>query len=595
MSDLASNKKILRYFWRHAMRYPIRLWGMILTVPLAMLFNQYLPTLITAGILGRLASGDFIKNDLWGSFGGDILLVIGLSALGGIVIWRINSYFNWSLEGFVTRNIQQEVFDHLMRLGANFHANHFGGSLVSQANKLAGSYIRITDTTVFHLCSLLCSLAFTNIILLGKAPLFVLVLDIVSVLYVVCAIIVTRSVRITAKAHADAENKQTGRLADAVTNVMAVKGFAAGKSENKRFGQVAESTRHALMQAMAASIKSQNVFSVIGAIMNAVAITFAVASVVVFDAEVAVVFLIFTYTMYLSQELWTFSGQALRTYNRAFGDAQAMIEILAKKPEVKDPTHPEHSHIREGAIDFNDMSFTHPDSRQGEALFTNLDLHIRPSEKIGLVGHSGSGKTTLTKLLLRFNDIDGGEILIDGQNIAHITQDDLRRGIAYVPQEPLLFHRSIRENIAYGRPDATDAEIEDAARKAYAHEFIDKLPKGYDTLVGERGVKLSGGQRQRVVIARAILKDAPILVLDEATSALDSESEKLIQAALWQLMEGRTAIVIAHRLSTIQKMDRILVLDNGKVVEEGSHQQLLKKKGTYAKLWAHQSGGFIEE
>ncbi len=211
------------------------------------------------------------------------------------------------------------------------------------------------------------------------------------------------------------------------------------------------------------------------------------------------------------------------------------------------------------------------------------------------MGHSGSGKTTFTRLLLRFSDIDSGTISIDGQNIAYLTQDDLRRHIAYVPQEPILFHRTLAENIAYGQVDASQQEIEAVAQLAHAHDFIANLPDGYDTLVGERGVKLSGGQRQRVAIARAMLKNAPILVLDEATSSLDSESEALIQSALWRLMEGRTAIVVAHRLSTIQKMDRIVVLDEGKIIEQGTHQELLHTKGAYAKLWAHQSGGFIEE
>ena len=201
----------------------------------------------------------------------------------------------------------------------------------------------------------------------------------------------------------------------------------------------------------------------------------------------------------------------------------------------------------------------------------------------------------MVRLLLRFSDVDQGSILIDGQDIARITQDDLHAHIAYVPQEPLLFHRSIAENIAYGLQDADMDAIRRAAKQAHAAEFIDTLPNGYDTLVGERGVKLSGGQRQRIAIARAMLKNAPILLLDEATSALDSESEVLIQKALWKLMEGRTAIVIAHRLSTIQKMDRIIVLDNGSIVEEGSHKALIKHGGTYAKLWAHQSGGFIDD
>jgi ATP-binding cassette subfamily B protein len=212
-----------------------------------------------------------------------------------------------------------------------------------------------------------------------------------------------------------------------------------------------------------------------------------------------------------------------------------------------------------------------------------------------VVGHSGSGKTTLTRLLLRFSDIESGAIMIDGQDIGNVTQKSLRESIAYVPQEPMLFHRSLRENIAYGKPNATMKEITAAAEKANALEFIKKLPDGFETTVGERGVKLSGGQRQRIAIARAILKDAPILVLDEATSALDSDSEKLIQDALSKLMKGRTSIVVAHRLSTIAKLDRIIVLEDGQIAEQGSHDELLKQKGTYAKLWAHQSGGFIEE
>ena len=211
------------------------------------------------------------------------------------------------------------------------------------------------------------------------------------------------------------------------------------------------------------------------------------------------------------------------------------------------------------------------------------------------MGSSVSGKTTLTKLLLRLADIDSGEILIDKQNIAEVTQESLHESIAYVPQEPLLFHRSIRENIAYTRPEASDEEIREAAKKASALEFIEGLKDGFDTLVGERGVKLSGGQRQRIAIARAILKDAPILVLDEATSALDSESEKLIQASLETLMKGRTSIVIAHRLSTIAKLDRIIVLSDGKITEDATHDKLLAMKGDYAKLWKHQSGGFIED
>jgi ATP-binding cassette subfamily B protein len=281
-------------------------------------------------------------------------------------------------------------------------------------------------------------------------------------------------------------------------------------------------------------------------------------------------------------------------YNRAFGDASDMIKILDLDSVVRDPAEPEQVRIGAGAITFDQVTFRHAGS--DDALFDGLSLHIRPGEKIGLVGHSGAGKTSFTRLLLRFSDVDGGRILIDDQDIARITQGDLHAKIAYVPQEPLLFHRSIRENIAYGKLDADDSQIWLAAARANATQFVDTLRDGYDTLVGERGVKLSGGQRQRIAIARAMLKDAPILLLDEATSALDSESEALIQKALWTLMEGRTTIVIAHRLSTVQKMDRIIVLDEGRIVEMGSHRQLLgNASGIYASFWARQSGGFLDE
>jgi ATP-binding cassette subfamily B protein len=347
------------------------------------------------------------------------------------------------------------------------------------------------------------------------------------------------------------------------------------------------------MELMRHATRRDIYFSSVTTSVGVLALVMATAGVVLFDADMATVFLILNYTGIIIRQLWEFSGATLRAYNRAMGDAKDMMEILSQEPEVLDPVSPEPVRITAGAISFDKVIFSHDGA--DDALFDNLNLHIKPGEKIGLVGHSGSGKTTLTRILLRFSDIDGGSITIDGQNIAAITQDDLRRSIAYVPQEPLLFHRSIRENIAYGKPDATDEEIRAAAQKANAADFIEKLPDGYGTMVGERGVKLSGGQRQRIAIARAILKNAPILVLDEATSALDSESELLIQAALNQLMEQRTAIVIAHRLSTIQKMDRILVLEKGTIVEQGSHAELVNKKGVYAQLWAHQSGGFIED
>jgi ATP-binding cassette subfamily B protein len=291
-------------------------------------------------------------------------------------------------------------------------------------------------------------------------------------------------------------------------------------------------------------------------------------------------------------QLWSIN-EVIRNYNKVIGDAHEMVDILHLPASVRD-LYETDLVVSQGLIEIDDITFGH-DDQHDEPLFEHFDLTVLPGEKVGLVGQSGSGKTTLTRLLLRFSDLGAGQIRIDGQDIAGVRQRSLRRQISYVPQEPLLFHRSLRENIAYGLPGATAEQVIDAARRAYALEFIESLPNGFDTLVGERGVKLSGGQRQRIAIARAILKDARILVLDEATSALDSESEVHIQRALAQAMAGRTTLVIAHRLSTIQAMDRILVMDTGRIIEQGSHRELLAAHGVYASLWAHQSGGFLSE
>jgi len=588
-------KQTMRYFWRHAWTYKWLVIGIFVMVPISMLTLWFIPTLIVSYILQHLSSGSYVHGHLWGSFGWPLFWYTLSSLASGMLLWRFAVFLVWSLEICVMRDIAREIFDHYMTLSANFHANRFGGSLVSQANKLAGAYVRFADTTIFNFYGLLISFGFAAAILWPRVPVVSILFVVFSIAFMLLSVRVHRHVRVLNAKESSAQTKQTGYLADAVTNVMAVKSFAGGLHERKRFAEVTDKTARTTYSLMGASMKRDAFFAFNTIMLSSVCLVLALAGVVLYGANIGTAFLIISYTGVISRNLWEFSQQTLRNYNRTFGDAQEMIEILAIQPEVKDPAHPETAHITKGGIEFRNMDFTHPDSRESETLFTDLCLTVQSGEKIGLVGPSGSGKTTLTKLLLRFSDIDGGEILIDGQNIAHITQDDLRRHIAYVPQEPLLFHRSIRENIAYGNPEASEAEIMEAAHKAYAHEFIETLPKGYGTLVGERGVKLSGGQRQRIVIARAILKNAPILVLDEATSALDSESEKVIQAALWKLMEQRTAIVIAHRLSTIQKMDRIIVLDHGTITEEGTHQQLLQLGGTYAKLWGHQSGGFIKE
>jgi ATP-binding cassette subfamily B protein len=594
MSKTSITKETITLFWHHATRYPKYLVPLLIIVPANILIGDFFAPYITSQVLQKISQGAYDVNNLWGSFGPQILMYAGAAITSFIIGWRVTIWLIWRLEMFVLRDIAQRIFDHLITMSAHFHANRFGGSLVSQANKLTGSYVRFADATIFNMYTLAIAMTAAIVILTPRVPLYSAALLLLSAIYIIGTLRFSKPVRIANTREAEAQSRQTGFLADAITNVMAVKSFAGGEHESKRFWKVATKTLKATERSMYATTMRETYASMITTSIGISALVIAVIGVSLFKLDIGTVFLMVIYTGNIGMRLWDFQN-VLRQYNRALGDASDMVKILQIKPGIKDPVKPEVSRISEGKIDFNHVLFAHAGANKQDTLFKDLDLHIAPGEKVGLIGHSGSGKTTLTRILLRFSDIDDGEILIDGQNIAHITQDDLRRSISYVPQEPMLFHRSIRENIAYGKPDATDTEIIEAARKAHAHEFIEKLSEGYGTLVGERGVKLSGGQRQRIAIARAILKDAPILVLDEATSALDSESEHLIQASLQELMKRRTAIVIAHRLSTVQKMDRIIVLDNGVIVEEGTHHDLITQGGVYASLWAHQSGGFIED
>jgi ATP-binding cassette subfamily B protein len=590
--NAATTKQTIGLFWRGATRYPFLLWPLLILLPITVVVGDFVQPNITSQILGRLSTGHYDPANVWGSFGGLLIAFAAATIASGVFLWRVNIWLIWSLENNVTRDIHQRIFAHLLNMSANFHANRFSGSLVSQTNKLAGSYIRFTDATVFNLYPLVVTMIATVAVLAPRAPLFVAVLLMLALAYLIGTFFFSRAVRDANAAESALQSRQTGYLADSISNIAAIKTFSATEHERRRYWEIGTQVRAASQNSMYKSLGRENYASLITSAIAVAALFIAVIGIGVLRADIPTIFLMVTYTASLGHRLWEFQN-VLRQYNRAFGDATDMVKILQIEPGIKDPAQPEKLRSKDGAITFDHMTFTHAES--DGALFNDFNLHIDPGEKVGLVGHSGSGKTTLTKLLLRFSDLDGGRVLIDGQDITHLTQNDLRRVISYVPQEPLLFHRSLHENIAYGKPKATKAQVRHAAAQAHAAGFIAKLPHGYDTLVGERGVKLSGGQRQRIAIARAMLKDAPILVLDEATSALDSESEKLIQDALWKLMEGRTAIVIAHRLSTIQRMDRIVVLEDGHIAEQGSHAELLAAGGTYAKLWSHQSGGFIDD
>lgn len=586
-------KESLVAYWHYAKKYPKYLWiiGVLLSVTL--LVHQFLPQIVLASMLDKLSRGDYVPGDLWGGFGWLLVTYAVLRITSATVMWRWIIIILDRLEANVLRDIANHIFSHLLAQSQHFHADRFSGTLVSQTTKFMSAYVRLAEATVMQFLPLVLSFVFTAIILLPRAPLFVAVLFLFSLLYMFITAKGTTLVRMKSAEDAQAQSQQTGQLSDVLSNVIAVKSFASAKKEKKRFYDMTEYTRQKTLAHSGLHNSRQLYFSSLTSGITSVSVILAAASVVWFDASIGVAFLVLDYSANIVAKLWQFSSSTLRDVNRAFGESSDMVRLLELFPAIADPKKPQKLRMKKGAVAFDDVTFAHHDAN--DVLFDHFSIAIRPGEKVGLVGRSGAGKTTFVKLLMRFSDIDNGAITIDGQSISNVTQDNLRSVIAYVPQEPALFHRTIKENIGYGDPKATEKDIIQAAKKAHAHEFIRQLPLGYDTLVGERGVKLSGGQRQRIAIARAILKNAPILVLDEATSALDSESEALIQNSLKKLMAKRTTIVIAHRLSTIQEMDRIIVMESGAIIEQGDHDSLLSQRGVYATLWNRQSGGFIKE
>ena len=584
----------LRLFWgtiRNHKKYFIP--AMILQ-PLAIFSTGYAGLYIISLVVNRLTTENIPADQLFTTFLPYIIVFVAIVGVGELILWRLVMFLQWTMNDKVIYELNRKVFDTLAEQSMEFHTNRFGGSLVSQSNKFTGAFARLADLYLFNIAPMIYSFVFTFVILAPILPWFALALAAFAVIFMSIAWLSFRSILELNVVEAETHNKVSGQIADSITNIMAVKSFSREKHEKKRFEKFASDAREAGFKIRTAVIIRDFWFGlIITCIMTAAFVTLIFGN-VWFGVAIGTLMLAVSYSMQILGNLWGFNGM-LRQLNRIFGDAREMSLILNTQQTVADATDAKKLKASAGKIALNDVTFRHADAKKDDTIFKHFNLVINSGERVGLVGHSGSGKTTLTKLILRFADIQEGEVLIDGQSISAVTQESLREAVAYVPQEPMLFHRSLRENIMYGKPDATEEEVVQAARRANALEFIEKLPEGFDTLVGERGVKLSGGQRQRIAIARAILKDAPVLILDEATSALDSESEKLIQEALAELMKGRTSIVIAHRLSTISKLDRIIVMDDGKIIEDGNHETLLEAKGQYARLWAHQSGGFIEE
>ena len=579
------NRQTIRLYWAQARKHKTSFFIMLIFIPVgATIIDSVLPYFLSQAV-GTIGSGDTDKLQ-------QLLIIGGVVGIAGAIMNYIGFQAMANHESHILAHLREETFSQLMLKDHQFFTNQKIGAMTSRYIDFVRNHISIQDLFIIRTLGFVMSVGSGLVILLFQSW---IVAAIIAGLILVLVLEIRWSTKYRAPFRHERKTLVSeihGTVADALTNNLIVRSFANEKREintlqkmTRRFTKVYQKD----IGFMAGEGSTR-----VGLMVIVQIISIVVASNMVVRGQLTLAAAIFmlAYLQRIGSQLFVL-GDIIHGYDQSLLDSQPMTEMLLTENHVNDKKNAKALSITSPSIQFDKASYRYPDGN--EDVLRSITLTIDAGQKVGLVGHSGAGKSTIVQLLLRFSDVTNGAILIDGQNIAEITQESLRRAIAYVPQEPLLFHRDLRDNIAYGKPDATEKEIRDAARKANALEFIDKLPHGLDTTVGERGVKLSGGQRQRIAIARAILKDAPILILDEATSALDSESERLIQSSLERLMENRTSIVIAHRLSTIAKLDRIIVLDDGKVAEDGTHTELLAAGGIYAKLWSHQSGGFIEE
>jgi len=510
--------------------------------------------------------------------------------LVGFIGWRVSGFVGM---GWLTRanaTGYQKLYTYISGHSHTYFTNRFAGALSNKVSNASDGSERLLERSLWGWYPEFIALA-VGVVLLFSVDSHIAI-GFIGVFIFVCWVnwVWVRHRRPHVVAYAAASSKLRGEGVDYLTNVTAARQYARSRHELLRIGGAIEErrvkdVRQWRMSEFAMTFNNLAVVALVGGILLYIFILFKNGAATA--GEVVLVLAVLQRIVHVIN----FIGNAMNAFMRVYGEIEEGLEAVIMPHEIVDIEGAQPLNVQEGKVEWSDVQFDFGDNQ----VFKDFNLTIAPGSRVGLVGASGAGKTTFVSLLLRQHEVDGGSISIDGQNIAEVTQDSLRENIAVVPQEPLLFHRSIRENIAYGKLDATDEEIEDVAKKAEAHEFVSSLPDGYETLVGERGVKLSGGQRQRIAIARAMLKDAPILVLDEATSALDSESEVAIQKALHELMEGKTVVAIAHRLSTLREMDRIIVMEAGKIVEDGTHEELTKSGGVYANLWEHQAGGFLQE
>jgi len=575
-----------KFLWFYAKRYKFYLCGFVF-VAIFWASNLSLTPYAMKLIIDRVSHSDG-SGSLFSAVMFPALLYVGLGFSLGLVF----RFYDWlSIKTFPEMKIKiiEEMFTYVEKHSYSYFQNNFAGSVGNKINDMARSATSIISNLIDHFLARALSLIVGCITMFFVHPYFACVLIVWSTIFISASVILSKKAQKYSEIFSEARSTAVGKIVDSLGNILNVKLFARENYENRYLRKYLEDGASKDRNTMWYLLKVKAFYTISITCLSAAMVALLIHERSKNNITVGDFALILTLNMFLIEEIFFLANQ-LVPFSEEVGTCKQALSIISPKPEIVDIPQARSLNISKGEIVFDRVHFQY---KRGQSVFADKSIVINPGQSVGLVGFSGSGKSTFVNLILRFFDIDSGKILIDRQDIKGVTQESLRNQIAMIPQDPVLFHRSLIDNIGYGRLDATENEIIEASKKAYCHEFIEKLQDKYQSLVGERGIKLSGGQRQRIAIARAILKNAPILILDEATSSLDSITENYIQKSLEFLKQGRTTIVIAHRLSTLFHMDRILVFSEGKIIEDGTHHELLGLNGHYAKLWNMQAGGFI--
>ncbi|MCW8397958.1 ABC transporter ATP-binding protein/permease [Legionella sp. PATHC038] len=582
------NNSLNNFFLNLIKPYSWYVIGLLLTAAYWGINNALSPYVLKL-IIDKVAAFSGNKSALFDAIKPYIIVYITLWVLIAMDM-RLSDWLRLKLFPYLRYDLVNNMFAYLNQHSHRYFQNNFAGSLSNKISDMTAGTISIF-TTIDDAAAQIVGLIIAIISMLLVQPIFALILFVWAITFLGVAIVYFKPVQDLSNIFATSKTTLVGKIVDSISNITNLRLFSRADFENQVIRNATQDTTDK-DQTMQWTILKMRIYWDVSIIVL-IATNLYMLVVMYSKGQVSIGDFSFVISLSLSifYNLWYLASQFVH-FAEELGKCRQALTLISEPHEINDQPNAQPLTVTQGRIEFQNVSF-HYD--EGAHLFKNKSVVIEPGQKIGLVGLSGSGKSTFVNLILRLFDVESGKILIDGQNIREVTQESLRENIAMIPQDVTLFHRTLMENIRYGRIDATDTEVVAASKRAHCHEFISKLPEQYDALVGERGIKLSGGQRQRIAIARAMLKNAPILILDEATSALDSLTEKLIQDGLHVLMQNRTTIVIAHRLSTLSEMDRILVFEKGRIIEDGSHEELLKIPSHYSRMWKMQAGGFLPD